>query len=187
MGGAPAPSPMGGASTVPPADPNMGGGMPPMDDPNAMGGDPMGDPSMEGNGELDPTMAPEGDMGGDPSMGDAPEGEMDDLTRRVVDTMKNLTDKDKETISAYADSLRDSSENAEENAPEGEMPTDGVAQDGGAPVMETVIFKKGQLRRLNENLLTTEPEDDKEKKDGPEKKKGKGVSNKSPFKSPKFN
>jgi hypothetical protein len=96
--------------------------------------------------------------------------------------MKNLTDKDKETISAYADSLRDSSENnADEEAPDGDMPN-----DGGAPMMETVIFKKSQIRRINENLLAMEPKDEKNNA-APEKMKGNGVANKSPFKSPKFN
>lgn len=188
-GESPAPSPMGGASGVPNGDPMTGGGEMPMEDPNAMGGEPMGGPEMGGEEPMGPEMTPPDDMSGEP-MGDDM-GEMDDLTKRVVDTMKNLTDKDKETISAYADSLRDSSENSENDGIDDEMqmnggPMGGEEQpEGMGPVSETVIFKKGQLKKINENLMSMEP---KEKNNLPlNKNKGKNISKKSPFNSPKFN
>lgn len=193
MGGAAAPAPMGGASDVPQGPDPMGGGMP--SDPG-MGGDPsMGPadmPPADGNGQLDPNM---GDMGGDPMGGDPSMdepmdgGEGDDSTVSIIN---QLNDKDKETVRAYAESLlsteeeNDGEDMGDEDAPMGGDPSmeDPNAQ-GGAPMMETVIFTKKQLKTINENFLQMSDDDEKqERKAGA--KKGNKLNKKSPFNSPKF-
>ena len=148
----PAPQgPAGDASSLPPAAPAP---MPAEPDPGMGDEEPMPDEGM--------------DTG------------MDDLTKRVVDTMKSLTDKDKETISAYADSLRDSSE----NAADGEMPAGEMPAEGGEPMpmQETFIFTKKQIREMNEMVPLTDKEED-----GPHTAKETKSLGKNPFDSPDLN
>jgi hypothetical protein len=52
-------------------------------------------------------------------------------------------------------------------------------------MMESFIFSKKQIRKINENLLPTEPDEKDDKQ--LEKRKGQNLTKKSPFKSPKFN
>ena len=148
----PAPQgPAGDASSLPPAAPAP---MPTEPDPGMGDEEPMPDEGM--------------DTG------------MDDLTKRVVDTMKSLTDKDKETISAYADSLRDSSE----NAADGKMPAGDMPAEGGEPMpmQETFIFTKKQIREMNEMVPLTDKEED-----GPHTAKETKSLGKTPFDSPDLN
>lgn len=183
MGGESAPAPVDGASNVPPpADPNLpsdvspaseDGGMPPMnaEDPMAggatpedMGAEPMGD-------------APE--MGGEEGA-PAPEEGGDDSTVSIIN---KLSPTDREAVRSYAESMLNRSEDSAGEAPEGEeapLPDDG----GQGPIMESFIFTKGQLKKIHENLLPTEPEKEKNQI---EKKHSNKLSDKSPFKSPKFN
>lgn len=202
MGGAPAPAPMDGASDVPPGPDPMAGDPAAGGDPmggttgDPMAGDPMGgstgDPmgGTDGNGQLDP------DMGGDPMGGEPPmdggEGEGDDSTMSIID---QLSPEDREAVRSYAESMlsRDEAKGGMEGGPDdmgGEPPMDGGPdmgpdQGGQPPMMEQVVFTKGQLRKLNEALNIVEPEKDDNDK-GLEKKKGKSVNKKSPFNSPKF-
>ena len=204
MGGAPAPSPMGGASDVPPSNPPMGGGDPmgggPDDgmggDPSMGGGDPMGgDPSMgggdpmgggmpsDGDGQLNPNMDMGADpMGGDPSMDG---GQGDDSTMSLFN---QLSDEDKEAARGYIESMLDRSE-THQDSEGGEMDTiDDQPPMGGeqqGPMMESFTFKKRDIKKINEALSIMEPEEKKTRK-GFEKKMGKSVNKKSLFNSPKF-
>lgn len=190
MGGASAPAPMDGASNVPPApadDMGMGEMGPtgptgdpagaPMDDPN-MGGDPMG--TMD-NGQLDPQMGGGPDMGGEEPPMDGGEGG-DDSTMSIIN---QLSPEDREAVRSYAESML--SRDEEQNGPDmgGEEPPMGGDPNGGAPMMESFVFTKKQIKAINENLQNMEPEDD-DKNKGLEKKKGKNISKKSPFKAPQF-
>ena len=185
MGGEDTPAPVDGASNVPPpADPNLpsdvppageDGSVPPMDgeqsapdapmggeeDPAAMGGEPMGD-------------APE--MGGEAP---APEEGGDDSTISIIN---QLSPTDREAVRSYAESMLNREEDTASDAPEGEEAP--LPDDGQAPIMESFVFTKGQLKKIHENLLPTEPEKEKLQK---EKKHSNKLSGKSPFKSPKFN
>lgn len=200
-----APSPMDGASPVPPdapmpdaGDPNAMGA--PMDDPNdmggagavdpAMGGDPnaMGDPSMGGdpNAMEDPTMGGDPSAMEGPSMGGAPE-EGGDST---IDIINQLSDTDREAVRAYAESMlnRDESQNNEEEAPvDSGMGMGEQDPNGGAPIMESVIFTKAQIKKLNEGFGVTGDEINKDSRKPMPKKKTNNVSSKSPFNNPKFN
>ena len=195
MGGAPAPAPMDGASDVPPGPmgPNGPEGDPagaPMDGPmggpdGGMGGDvPPG-----GDGQLDPNMGEPG-MGEEPPM-DGPEGEGEDDS--TMSLFNQLSDEDKEAARGYIESMLSRDEESGPAAGGEEQPMGGPDAMGGpndmggdpnaAPMME-VVFTKKQLNKLSENLITTEPEDRREK--SVEKKKGNGLAKKSPFNSPKF-
>ena len=182
MGGAPAPAPMDGASDIPAGEmgsngPEGGPAGAPMD---GMGGDVPPD----GNGELDPNMGGGPGMEGEPPMNE-PEGEEGDDS--TMSLFNQLSDEDKKAARGYIESMisRDESNGPEDG---GEMPPMDGPEGGdpnASPMMETVIFRKGQLRAINENLLTTQPEDDKN--NAVEKKKGGKLNKKSPFNSPKFN
>lgn len=191
MGGANAPAPVGGASDVPPqgGQPSADGGVSPIGDDIPVNGPTQGgapDGMTDGNGQLDPNMDA---MGGDAPMDDSEpmDGGGDDSTMSIINS---LNDKHKETVRAYAQSLRDEEE---ENGGTGDEPSmdggdmgdgDTGGQDPNAePMMESYVFTKGQLKKIHESLAITEPEKDTNKI---EKKRGKALSNKSPFKSPKF-
>jgi len=211
MGGAPAPGPMDGASDVPPGpdagiggDPGMGG-EPPMDgggiastaDSPDMGAPIGGDMPADGNGQLDPNMGMDDGMGGEPPM-DGGEGEEgDDSTMSIIN---QLSPEDREAVRSYAESMLARDESGGSEGPDAGMggdpmggdpgmgggePPMGPDQGGQPPMMETVIFKKGQLKRINEALNIIEPEEKTDDK-GLEKRKGKTVNKKSPFNSPKF-
>ena len=190
MGGPQAPAPMDGASDVPPqgqppvADPNMGADPSMGGDPNAEGGEiaDIGDDHRvrddedgmaDGNGQLDPGAMDagmeDGGAEGDP-MGGEDDAEGDDSTESII---KQLSPEDREAVRSYAESMLARDETA------GDAP-----EEENGPMMESFVFKKGQLKKIHENLAVNEPEKDDNKM---EKKRGKVLSNKSPFKSPKFN
>lgn len=183
MGGAPAPAPMGGASDVPPMG-DMG--------PTGPEGDPAGAPDAgmdgmnDGNGQLDPNMDP---MGGEPPMDGGPmaggeEGGDDDSTESII---RQLNDKDKETVRAYAESLLSTEEeNDGENMDGEEQPMDGgdMGQDpSAAPMMESVVFTKSQLKKIHEGFKRNIDNDENK---GNNKMRNKNLVKNSPFKSPKF-
>ena len=192
---------MGGASDVPPGDPNAAPmGDPGMGDPG-MGGDPMGgDPGM-GNmndGQLDPPDMG-GDMGGEPGpldgapMGAEGEGEGDDSTMSIIN---QLSPEDREAVRSYAESMLSRDETKGEDmggeeppmdggeAPMGGDPGMGPDPNGGAPMMESFVFSKKQIRSINENLPVTDLKKREDKVN--DKKKGNNTPKKSPFNSPKF-
>ena len=200
MEGAPAPAPIDGASNVPaPADPNLPSDVPPASEeggdiaqigpdqpnPGAPGANGAEGGAPDGNGELDPMGPPaeEGapDMDGGEDLGAEPEngGEEDDDS--TVSIINKLTPEDREAVRSYAQSMLSRSEANAEEGPEGEEPID---NGGEAPIAESFVFTKGQLKKIHENLLPTEPEKEKNQI---EKKRSKALSDKSPFKSPKFN
>lgn len=150
---------------------------PPMGPDPSMGGAPApgGDPGM---GE-EPPMDPEAPVAGE----DNPvEGSLDSITQRVVDTMGRLSDKDKKTISSYADSLEDASEDAMNG--EGGMPDDDPGMGGAPapqPMQEKFIFTKKQLREINETLPISK------EKDAPHTEKTKKSIGKTPFDAPNLN
>ena len=178
MGGAPMGDPMGDPMG---GDPGMGGG--PMD-----GGAPVSDPGMGGDpgmndGQLNPDMSGDsmGDdpMGGDPGMEGGEAG--DDSTMSLFN---QLSDEDKEAARGYIESMltRDESNGGDMG---GEEPPMGGPQDqGGAPMMESFVFSKKQLRSINEYLPVTDIKKRDEKVN--DKKKGNNTPRKSPFNSPKF-
>ena len=201
MGGAAGPEPMGGASDVPAGDP-MGGGAPMGGDPS-MGGDPMsdpmgGDPGM-GGGPMD-GGAPVGDpgmggpdqggmndgqlnpdMGGEPPM-DGPDGGAEGGDDSTMSLFNQLSDEDKEAARGYIESMlnRDESQSGDDMGDEPPMGGPDGGPDGG-PMMENYR----RYGRIYENLPVTDLYNKKEKNTN-EKKKGTGVSKKSPFNSPRF-
>lgn len=204
MGAGQDPMPMGGASDVPagpmgptggPGDPgapadmgmapndgqNIGAG-PGMEDPAMGGGDGVLDPNMGGDPAMDGGMPP---MDGEDPMGGGEAG--DDSTMSLFN---QLSDEDKEAARGYIESMLSRDEGnggdmgGEEPPMGGEDPMAAPDAQGGAPMMETVIFTKGQLRQLNENMMTMK--DDEEDDTVNTKKKGKSLGKKSPFNSPKF-
>lgn len=151
----------------PSGDPDPAGEM----DPNAMGDDPMGNMN---NGQLDPQMDnPDMDGGADMPMGD----ENDPNINAIMGVVKQLSPDDQDAVEAYAKSMlkRDETKMGNDGAPEGgEQP----------PMMESFIFTKGQLKKINENLAINEPEKDNDRLP---KKSAKTKNKKSPFMGPKFN
>ena len=127
-------------------------------DPGMMGGDPnaMGmDPSMESG---DPNAT-----GGDQS------GEDSDDTTSIIN---QLSDADKEAVRSYAKSMLNKSDSQQENGDEGNQ-----------PMMESVIFTKKQLNKIQENFGPSQDElMKKNDRKGLPKKISKSGS--SPFNSP---
>lgn len=131
--------PMGDASSSLPADPQ----------------EPMPEPPMDGG---EPPM--------DDNMGSEVAGS--EKAQEITDIANEISEKDQETLLAYARSLKDTSEEA------GAMP-DGDAGMGGpevpqqdpvasqAPMMESVIFTKKQIKAINEGLAVVDNETDREK------------------------
>ena len=160
-------------------DPNAMGGDPMMggEDPNAIGGDQMiggedpnamgGDPMMGGE---DPNA-----IGGDQMTGDDPNatGGTGDDTASIIN---QLSDTDREAVRAYAESMLSRDETA------------GNGQEQQQPMMERVIFTKGQLTKLHEEFGPNRDYlyNGDERINGSTKKTTKTTSNNSPFNSPKF-
>ena len=137
-------------------DPNMAGGGPNAigDDPNAMGGDP----NTMGD---DPNA-----MGGDPN---ADGGDGSDDTTSIIN---QLSDTDKEAVRSYAKSMLNKSDSQQENG-----------DAGNQPMMESVIFTKKQLNKIQENFGPSQDElMKKNDRKGLPKKISKSGS--SPFNSP---
>ena len=161
---------MGGASDVPadntPASvpdnssDEMGNQIPPVQD----GGieDTSGDEEM-----------PSDNAGENPEI---PEGG-DDSTMSIID---QLSDKDRDAVRAYAESLLNRSEAPNEGT-QGEESTN-------QPIMETLKAKKNEWRRLVENFGPTQDEIsvDSENNKSLAKKSKKSVVQDSPFNAPNF-
>lgn len=144
-------------------DPNMGM------DPNMVGGDPNtmnGDQNMMGS---DPNMNMDQN-----AMGDEEENP---ILTNLMNTASNLSDDDLKATESYADSLLSKYETQANN--------DGQ-QEGGDQMMEQVIFKKSQIKQLQENFGPSQDELMKknDRKELPKKQSSK-IKN-SPFSSPKF-
>ena len=132
-------------------------------DPNMAGGDPNamgGDPNAMG---MDPNMA-----GGDPNaMGGDQSGEGSDDTMSIIN---QLSDTDKEAVRSYAKSMLSRDETQQTDA-------------GEQPMMESVVFTKKQLNKIQENFGPSQDElMKKNNRKGLPKKISKSGS--SPFNSP---
>ena len=139
-------------------DQSMEGG-----DPNAIGGDPnaMGmDPNMAGGDQ--------NAMGDDPNaMGSDQSGEGSDDTVSIIN---QLSDTDKEAVRSYAKSMLNRNETQQTDAGEQQM-------------MESVVFTKKQLNKIQENFGPSQDElMKKNNRKGLPKKISKSGS--SPFNSP---
>lgn len=180
MGRATAPSPMDGASvdTAPiPQSTDMSNSSNANGDPSMDGGLSMdGDPSMNGGQNMEE----------DPSMAENPNNEggiEDDSTMSIIN---QLSPEDKETVRAYAESMLNRDKEKANNEENAEQSTEDQSM-GGAPMMEAVVFKKGQLRKMNENFGGDADSLKANSEEKPLKKKNeKSVSKKSPFNSPIF-
>lgn len=157
--------PMDDASSVPPQDDMM----PPTDGQNIGAGtgmEPQG-AGMDMGADLNPIGD---DMGS--------EGSGDD----TMSKFNELSDEDKEAARKYIESML-----SRDETQQGENGGEGMPENGGMPQMpmESFIFTKGQLNKLNEAFgddLTS----DKEEKPNEKKMNNKG-GKKSPFDSPSFN
>ena len=152
-------------------------------DPNAMGGDPNAmaeDPNAMGGGPnamgSDPNAMAEDPnaMGGDPNaMGmdqNAMGGEESDDTASIIN---QLNDTDKEAVRSYAKSMlnKDGGQQGNENG------------DGQQTMMESVVFTKKQLNKIQENFGPSQDELMK-KNDRKELPKKVSETGNSPFNSP---
>jgi len=134
---------------------------------------PMAPPSMDDPSAMGQPMDEPNDMGGNE--------EGDD----TVSLFNQLSDDDKEAARSYIQSMLKKDGGDEEGE---EMPPMGDEQPMGneqQPMMETVIFKKSQLKKINE-VFGIENNERKEE-DKPLDKKVSKSNKKSPFNSPKFN
>ena len=165
-------------------DPNMGGA--PMGDPS-MGADPNamgGDPNMMG---ADPGM--DAGMGTDQMAGDAnPNKAKEDIQKNIgkgCSDFRNYQGEDKEELGKWIEGMLDSVDDESSDAgigEESEMPP----MNNQMPQMESVIFTKGQLDKINEEFGI----DNMSKKDdniNTQQKSKKDISNNnSPFNNPNF-
>ena len=125
---------MGDASSMlPPATPAPQEAVPPMD-----------------------TPAPDG-MGGEPG------AELSGKVKEIADTANEISEKDQETLLAYARSLKDASESAGAGQENGETPSEPTPP---MPMNESVIFTKGQVRKINESLGNVDFDREHEKEVG---------------------
>ena len=151
-------------------DQNMIGG-----DPNAMGMDPNamdGDPNAMGD---DPNAMGEDPnaMGGDPNaIGGDPSADGGDGSDDTTSIINQLSDTDKEAVRSYAKSMLNKSDSQQENG-----------DAGNQPMMESVVFTKKQLNKIQENFGPSQDElMKKNDRKGLPKKISKSGS--SPFNSP---
>jgi hypothetical protein len=109
---------------------------------------PMDDASFDANQEMggeeqmpmDDTMSMQGDMGEMPQENTA--------TDSTMEIINQLSDKDKKTVEAYAESLLSKDENQTNDNEEETLP-DGLNME--QPMNESFIFTKKQLTKLMEN------------------------------------
>ena len=161
-----------------------------------MGMPPVGDASSSFQAE-----PPMDDMGNDavPQDNEMPEPPMDNMgdneeasgkVKEIMDTANQISEKDQDTLLAYARSLKDASEEAGVNNDEmSSEPPMGAPMGGGeTPMQESVVFTKKQLRTINENFGEMNGELDRDKKLG-HTTKMKSDKNKevSPFDPPRKN
>lgn len=155
------------------------------------------DPSMGGDAMADPMAGADPSMGGeDPSMGmgqgvgeEMPEDGMDDSNmnekvKEITDISNELDEKGQETILKYARSVKDNS-NSGQDSSEPEMEPEMGNEEPQMP-MESVVFTKGQLKKINESLGAgmDDEKDDKKLTKRTDKTINKVKS--SPFNSPRF-
>jgi len=178
---------MGGgfAGPEPPMpDTNMGGGAPMNDpsmgnDPNAMGGDPnmMGaDPGMDAG------------MGADPMAGGGnPNKAKEDIQKNIgkgCSDFRNYQGQDKEELGKWIEGMLDSVDDEDSEAGIGEDSE--MPMDNQMPQMESFIFTKKQLDKINEEFGI----DNMSKKDDivkTQQKSKKKINNNSPFSNPNLN
>ena len=146
-----------------------------MTDPNTMGdgSEMMGnDSEMMGNDSQ--MMGNDSEMMGNDSemMGNDSEMMGDDKLSELVG---QLSDKDREAVEAYAESLLSKDETNNEETPDNNQ----------MPMNETVIFKKEQLNKIFENFGATNDVLDKKPKQLSNKKRN--APSNSPFNAPNFN
>lgn len=154
-------------------------------------------------GDASSSLPPMGTEGSEMPPQDAgmPEPPMDDemgggeeeasgKVKEIMDTASQISEKDQDTLLAYARSLKDASEEAGMSGDEmGSEPPMGAPMGGGeTPMQESVIFTKKQLRAINENFGEMNKELDREKELG-HTTKMKSDKNKevSPFDPPRKN
>ena len=154
---------MGDASSV---DQNMGAG--PM-----MGGGEGPSMGMNQNAENEAPMPD--DMGGMPENG---EGSGDD----TMSMFNELSTEDKEAARKYIESMLNKDESQENNDE-----VDGPSNEIEQMPMEAVIFTKGQLKKINENIGINIDDEKTEKILSKRTDKTKNKVKNSPFNSPKFN
>ncbi len=128
---------------------------------------PVNDPALEGDSPID-DAAPE----------------MSGKVKEIADIAGEISEKDQETALAYLRSLKDASE---ENA---QQAGGAVAQDANmpdAPIQESVIFTKKQIKKINEALgdESLQAELDKKEPVGRSTKTNNKLT--SPFDPPKNN
>ena len=102
-----------------------------------------------------------------------------DSTMKII---SQLSDKDKKTVEAYAESILKDNEDNNQKA-ESDMPMDNMNME--QPVNESFIFTKKQLSTIMENFGPTN--DELEKRDHHFSKMKKHTVKNTPFNSPKFN
>ena len=148
------------------------------------------DPSMSGNAMADPMAGVDPSMGMGQGVGEEmPEDGMDDSNmnekvKEITDISNELDEKGQETILKYARSVKDNS-NSGKDSSEPEM-----GNEEPQMPMESVVFTKGQLKRINESFgVGMDDEKDDEKDDKKLTKRTDKTINKvksSPFNSPRF-
>ena len=158
-----------------------------------MGDASLADSSMSGNAMADPMAGGDPSMGGeDPSIGmgqgvgeEMPEDGVDDSNmnekvKEITDISNELDEKGQETILKYARSVKDNS-NSGKDSSEPEM-----GNEEPQMPMESVVFTKGQLKRIDENFgVGMDDEKDDKKLTKRTDKTIKKVKS-SPFNSPRF-
>lgn len=183
---------MGGEPNAMDSDPNMGG-----EDPNAMGDNMMGgDPNAMGDEPMgeDPNAMGDEPMSDEPMDGENPEGDGDEKVEYGTSIFKGLTSDNQDAAIAYMKSMEDREDNNADMGNGSDVPENGgLPQDDGqgggeqgAPLME-VVFTKKQVKKISENLMQQDTENnDRDEREPLDKKQSKGNS-KSPFNAPKFN
>lgn len=163
----------------PMADPNAGASVMPAQDPNAMGMDPMA-------GGMDPNAGM--DMNGDgiPDDPNAMGGEEGIDGMDVQGLYDSLPDTDKDAAEGYLKYLKRKNEGNPEGDVQNTMPAEDPNAMAGQPMMESVVFSKGQLKKIHENLENGIL-DKKETEDKPNgTKKERKDTSKSPFGAKRF-
>ena len=172
--------PNAGAYAMPAADPTMAAD--PMADPNAMAGADMNGDSMPD----DPNMGMDANGDGMPDDGGIGEEGIDGMDIQGI--YDSLPDVDKDAAEGYLKYLKRKNEGGaegQEAAPSdpNAMPAaDPMAQQ---PMMESVVFSKKQLVKLQEQIGTSGKREIDNKPLS--KKKNQKFNSKSPFGSKKFN
>ena len=174
----------------------MGGGFagpePPMNNAPDMGGDvPMNDTSMGADTNMmggDPGM--DAGIGAEPDMMNGNENtnkEKKDIQKNIgkgCADFRNYQGEDKEELGKWIEGMLDSVDDEDNEAGIGDE-SEMSPMDNQMPQMESVIFTKGQLNKINEEFGI----DNMSKKDdidNRQEKSKKNMNNNSPFNNPNF-